>query len=138
MESEHDDGQQLVQRLRELATKANAGDEQALFDLRTMLADDRRIVEHLGDLSRRVEATLLEQLAAHDTLTREAVREYLAQLRATLAGPQPTVIERLLVDQVVLCHLVDRQAAHAEASVQAAPKSWRCGPSVPRAPKNGC
>ena len=131
-------GQQLVQRLRELAAKANAGDEQALFDLRTMLAEDRRIVEHLGDLSRRVEAALLEQLAAHDALTRESVREYVAQLRVTLAGPQPTEIERLLVDQVALCYLADRQAAHAEASTQVAPKSCRCAPSVLRAPRSGC
>jgi hypothetical protein len=116
MESVHEEGQQLVTQLRELSAKANAGDAQALHSLRTLLADDRRLVDQFGDLARHIEFTWLNKLAADNVLTREAVREYLDQLRATLAGAQPTAIEKLLIDQVVICSLADRHAALLQAT----------------------
>ena len=122
MESSAEDGHELVERLRELAKKANSGDQQALFGLRTMLAEDRQLVEHLGNLARHLEATLLEQLAGHDALTREAVREYLNSYGSNLAGPQPTEIERLLVDQIAVCYLADRQAVHMDAADSSNPQ----------------
>jgi len=116
MESAHEEGQQLVMQLRELSAKSNAGDPQALHSLRTLLADDRRLVDQFGNLARHIEFVWLDKLAADDVLTREAVREHLDQLRATLAGPQPTAIEKLLIDQVVICSLADRHAAISEAT----------------------
>ena len=116
MEFEHEDGQQLVTQLRLLSDKANTGDQAALFELRSMLADDHRLVEHLGDLAQHVETAWLDRVAGNNALMRESVSEHLADMKAQLGGPCPTAIEKLLVDQIAINVVATHHAAYAEAT----------------------
>jgi len=114
--SQQDAGQQLVTQLRVLADKANGGDQQALFDLRSLFAEDQTLVTHLGDLAKYTEVTWLDALAGQNALMREAVSQKLADLKLTLAGPEPSTIEKLIVDLVSLNHLVASDASLREAA----------------------
>ena len=113
------DGEQLVNRLRELSTKANSGDQQALFKLCALLADNRTLVHHFGTLTTYVEGAWLDRVAGGSALMREAVREQLASLKAALAGPEPSTIEQILVDQIAINFVAANQAAHVEAGTTA-------------------
>jgi hypothetical protein len=109
------DGEQLVNRLRELAGKANSGDQWALFELRELLADNRMLVDHFGHLTTYVEGAWLDRVAGGSALMREAIREQLAAMKAALAGPDPSMIEQILADQVTINYLAANQAAQVEA-----------------------
>jgi hypothetical protein len=58
-----------------------------------------------GDMSRHAENTLIGKLAGKDVAVREGLRCKMEALRAELAGPTPTPLERLLVQRNVACWL---------------------------------
>jgi hypothetical protein len=107
--------------LKALVDKANGGDRAALADLRRFLDGHPEVWQICGDLGRCAERAWLELLAA-GALGTESVARHVEQLRADLAGPSATPIERLLVDRAVVCYL---SLHHAELV------SARSGPSPP-------
>src|SRR5262245_49788220 len=70
------------------------------------MLEDPQMVDMLGgDLARQAELSLI-QAAAGDSLSfKEALIRKLELLRAELAGPNPSPVERLLVERVVACWL---------------------------------
>jgi hypothetical protein len=58
-----------------------------------------------GELARQAERSLVWPGAGQDLAFREAVLRKLELLREELAGPNPTPVERLLVERAVTCWL---------------------------------
>jgi hypothetical protein len=58
-----------------------------------------------GDVAKRATDTLLESWLPKHLALQEAVRHKMAELRAGLLGDQPSALERLLVERIVVCWL---------------------------------
>jgi hypothetical protein len=94
-----------------LLEKAHEGDMEAVFSVRAALKDDPEayVLVGTGDMG----SLALENLACQasqsggktDYLMWTAILTKLDLLRAELSGPNPTAVERLLVERVVLSHL---------------------------------
>ncbi|MFO0850679.1 MAG: hypothetical protein U0871_19295 [Gemmataceae bacterium] len=103
------------------AMKARAGDKSALPDARPLLDDPRLVAVFGGDLVDRAEQALAAAACGADLLAREAVKRKLNAVRAELAGPAPTAVERLLAERAAVCWLnvyhLEQQAAAAPAEL---------------------
>lgn len=115
------------QSLRALVKRAESGDTKSLPEL-------RRLVEHPGvnsviGLARRVRDQLLNKLAGHNLLVREMTVREIDAMRRELLGPSPSVIERLLVDEVVVAWLqlndTDLRTAHVCDQLNAGNRLYR-------------
>jgi hypothetical protein len=93
-----------------LVARANRGDQAALADLRGFLDAHPEVWRTCGDLGKYAERAWLG-LVSGEVLGTESIRRHVEQLRADLAGPRPTAMEQLLVNQVITCHLA---VTHAE------------------------
>jgi hypothetical protein len=91
--------------LEQLLTRARRGDEGTLPRLRDFLHNPAVVDMLGGDLARQVERSLVWPGAAQDLAFREAVLRKLELLREELAGPNPTPVEKLLVERAVTCWL---------------------------------
>jgi hypothetical protein len=101
---------QTRDELLALLRRAKAGDETTLPVVRRMLAAPEHIRTFGGDLTRAVEAAFVADLSRQDVGLREAVLRQLEVLRAELSGPNPSPLERMLVDRVVACWLAAHDA----------------------------
>jgi hypothetical protein len=98
--------------LGRLADQAQHGDEDAMQELRQAFAREPALVARFTDVAMLARITRArvtfgdDNLLAHDLLERKV-----AAMRQELAGPHPTVLERLLAEQVATCwaaaHLAD-------------------------------
>ena len=107
---------QLAGWLVALAARADAGDAAACRELVAAYDAVPRLWERAAVLQDSAEQGWLDLLLAPDSgrlFTREAMRRDLARLRRELAGPEPTPLERLLVDRIVVGWM---NAAYAEAA----------------------
>jgi hypothetical protein len=108
------------EEMRRLLLRAQAGDPAVLPQLRELLDARPALWQRLGDLTGHVEEALLGQAAGTSLLARESVRRRMDELRAELAGPAPSPVERLLVNRVVVCwaqcHLADLEATQKAKS----------------------
>ena len=82
-----------------------------LPELREVL-ENQELVEVLGNLSRRIEDVLIDNVAGKDLTLREGLTRKLTMLREELAGPNATALERQLVERVVLCWLTCHEAKY--------------------------
>jgi hypothetical protein len=100
--------------LQKVLERAQRGDETTLPVLRELLKETR-MVEACGNLAEHFERTLVRKLSGKDLAVSEGLRRKLGCLRAELAGPTPTPLERLLVERIVACwlHLYYLEAAYA-------------------------
>jgi hypothetical protein len=102
---QQDEGEAHAAAFVALVGRAQAGDESVLPHLRDALRHPE-VVEVLGgDLARRVIDRLLEAACGTNLAVREAIAAKMDLLRAELAGPAPSAVERLLADRVVSCWL---------------------------------
>ncbi len=101
-----------AEHLRELVHRAQQGDHTALPELRRALDADPALWNEYGDLARQSEGAWLRLLAGKDLVLFECVQRKLGALRAELAGPEPSPLERLLVERVAACWL---QTLYADA-----------------------
>lgn len=119
-----DQARRLRQRLERLNARANAGEPGALAELEAFLKDQPEVLAAAGDLARHAEEAWIDLVVGADSFTRVAVASQVERLKAELAGPDPSPLERLLVDHVVVAHLAERQAelsaAQTGGSVQQA------------------
>jgi hypothetical protein len=90
--------------LRKVLERAQRGDESTLPVLREMLKQPH-MIEACGNLAAHAEHTLIRKFAGKDLAVSEGVRRKLDSLRAELAGPAPTPLERLLVERIAICWL---------------------------------
>src|SRR5947209_4374049 len=71
----------LSTTLRTLACRSNAGDSQALAELRRFLDDRPEIWETCGDLGRRAERCWIDLVADGDALSAESIKKFVQQLK---------------------------------------------------------
>ncbi len=84
----------------ELFAKARAGDEQALGRLAALIRE-RKWVDWLGDLGRQATRQLVCKASGGDPAWEEGITLKANALHHELLGPDPTVLERLLIRRVV-------------------------------------
>ena len=98
--------------LVKLVRKAEGGDKNAVATLREEFNRVPAMWDVYRDLARNAETALLNLAAGKNTLAREAWERKAAALRDELAGPDPTPLERILVERAVACWL---QVSYADA-----------------------
>ena len=87
--------------LHTLVQRAQAGDATALPQIREILDSRPDIWHHMGDVSSLVERAWIALLAADNPLSVESMKRTVAEMKAELAGEQPTRLERMMVEQVI-------------------------------------
>jgi hypothetical protein len=117
-----DDDRQAT--LRAMVKRADAGDRTALPAVREIFETVPGIWDSYGDVATTAENCLIDVVAGRSVLTREGIRRTTTGMRAELAGPNASPLERLLVERVVACWLLSHQAdlAYARALKALAPK----------------
>jgi hypothetical protein len=103
--------------LAKVLERAQKGDASTLPAIREFLQDPQAVDRFGGDLARQAELSLINAAAGKNLLFKESITRKLELLRAELAGPNPTPVERLLVERVVGCWLQvqDADVRYAQA-----------------------
>ena len=104
---------EILEQLRQLVERAEQGDASAMPELRVALDANPWVWERYGDLGRQSQAAWLRLLAGPNLMLHESTRRKAEQLRAELAGPGDSVLERLLIERIVSCWL---QVNYADSS----------------------
>jgi hypothetical protein len=98
-------------RLVELVNKANGGNAAALAALRQYLDEHAEIWQKVGDLSQHVQENHIRKIANGNLLGAETLRKRAEWMRKDLAGPNPSSLEKVAVDNVMAAwferHYVD-------------------------------
>ena len=105
------------EEVADLVARARQGDEEVLPRLRAFLDAHPAAWRQCGDLARHALDAWITLVAGPDLVARESFARKAAELTAELAGPDPTPVEKLLVERVVACwlqlHHADAAGAHA-------------------------
>jgi hypothetical protein len=88
-----------------LLKRAESGDESTLPLIRKTLEDPQAAQLLGGDLAEQAIRSFVDAAAGKNLYFREAVLRKMELLRLELLGPNPTPLERLLVERVVACWL---------------------------------
>jgi hypothetical protein len=96
-----------------LAQRAHEGDESALPELRQLLDTYPEIWQRCGDLAWHAQTKWLQLISGKDLLVRESLQRKLDQLKAELAGTDPSPLEKLLIERAVISWL---QVGYADAA----------------------
>ena len=95
-----------VGRLEELVEKAGKGDRKPLPEIRKILKESPDLAWQLMDVGRVAEWRYTEiMLKEEDFGLKEVLRCQLAAMREEIAGDNPSPLERLLADRIVLTWL---------------------------------
>jgi len=91
-----------------LMKKALDGDATAMAALKDRPAEriDEYVLETYGELGRTVENSLIKKVTGDNLLHGQGIQLKAKQLKAELAGPDPSPLERLLVERVVCCWIM--------------------------------
>jgi hypothetical protein len=107
----------LQEELALVVQRAQKGDMGTLPTLRAFLDAHPEVWREVGDLARHAALCAVPPSSARDLLLRESVARKLEEHRAELEGDQPTKVERLLVERILLdwvqVHYADVAAAEA-------------------------
>ena len=90
------------QTVRELLKRAQDGDATMLPDVKKLLAEVPAVVRRLGDLAETTRSNLLKLTSDGNLLRREAQARAMTDLADEIAGPDPTELERLLAERIVI------------------------------------
>jgi hypothetical protein len=104
---------EVLERLQRLVERAEGGDESVMPELRVALDTNPWCWQRYGDLAQQSMAAWLQLIAGPNLLLQESTRRKAEQLKAELAGPEPSPLERLLIERIVACWL---QTNFADAS----------------------
>ena len=102
--------------IRELVKRAERGDKRAVESLYVWLErhpEMRSLVRELDDLSTKVERAWVKRMGGGDELSKKAVEDDLAAMKAELLGPAPSVTDKILASTVLVSHLAFQRAALA-------------------------
>jgi hypothetical protein len=100
----------------DLARRAEGGSKEAVENLALWLEkypDMRSLVRELDDLATKVERAWVQRLCGTDELSKKAVEDDLAAMKAELLGPAPSVTDKILAGTVLVAHLGFQRAALA-------------------------
>jgi len=103
--------------LRKLLDRASTGDESTLPALWKLLEDPQTVDALGGNLAVQAEQSFIRAVSGDNLAVREAMTRKLELLRNELAGPNPTSVERLLVERIAACWLQvqDADVRYAQA-----------------------
>jgi hypothetical protein len=88
--------------------RAENGDASALSALKERLPQeiDIFLLEEYGQLGQTAENALVKAVAGGNLLHVEGLKLKAERLKADLAGPDPSPLERLLVERIVCCWIL--------------------------------
>jgi hypothetical protein len=101
-------GRQLT--LPTFAQDAEKWDETAQNNIRLMFDHCPELLAEARTLADRAEGAFAGAIGEDDPVAVEAARWEAQQMRKDLGGDAATGVEKLLIDQVVVCHLAERHA----------------------------
>jgi hypothetical protein len=99
-----------------IKTNPKQGDSRAALDeARAVLDEAPQAVAALGDIGNAALSMLVQSLAGKNPLVCEAQMRFLARLQSDIEGADPTPLEHLLAQEIVLCrlHLLGKEAQFA-------------------------
>ena len=97
-----EDARGRLTELRTLSEKAQAGDKEARKELRQLVrASSPEVIAEASGIASRAEWMLVKTISAGKPLMEEALQERMDQMRAEIAGENPTPLEVLLTERVV-------------------------------------
>ncbi len=112
-EQELEEHRKIVGRLRELARKAEQGDEGVLPEIRQILEGNPDLPWRLMDVGKAAERLLVNRMTKNkDLVGRELMEHQLESMRREVAGDDASPLERLLAERVVATWL---QVQHLES-----------------------
>jgi hypothetical protein len=92
-----------LEELRVLSDKAEAGDREARKELRLMVrSSSPEVIGRASDIARKASRTMALTAGGGDPLTEETLCAKLDAMRVEIAGDNPTPLEVLLTERVVL------------------------------------
>jgi hypothetical protein len=94
-----------AEELEQILERAERGDASTLPLLRELLQIPGGVEFLGGDLAQTAERSFIRAISADNLKFQAALTRKLEVMRAELAGPNPTPVERLLVERVVICWL---------------------------------
>ena len=104
---------EILEQLHRLVERAEGGDASVMGELRVALDANPWVWERYGDLAKQSQGAWLQLVAGRNLLLLESARRKAEQLRAELAGPAPSPLERLLIERIVATWL---QVHYSDAS----------------------
>jgi hypothetical protein len=111
-----------AEAFEELVRRANQGNEACLQGLREILEQRADIWRQVGDVAALAERAWVELLSAGNKLLEESILRCLKELKADLAGPSPTPLERLLINYLGTTWLASQQGELAAAQMGGSPE----------------
>jgi len=117
--------QEALAEIRDVVSRAKAGDAAVLPRLRAILDRHPELVTHYGDLARQAEAAWIALTAGTNLYLKETLSRAAEARRAELARPGAGAVEKLLVERVVASWLQVNYLAASEANALAAGDSHR-------------
>ena len=110
---EHQDGVMTMTQtdLTQLVQRGITGDRTVLPAIRQLLDTRPALWRELDSLTARVEQAWIALLAGPDVVAQELLVRQRQTLKQDPPGPQPTPLERLLVERIAVCWL---QVQHAD------------------------
>lgn len=100
---------QSMAELQELVERARAGDAEVLPALRHLLESQPEIWQQCADLGGAVVRRWIEHLSFAEPLVAESLALKVRVMKAEIGGPDPTPLETLLVDRIVVAWLQVQQ-----------------------------
>ena len=101
-----------LQRIQELATRARAGDEGVLPELRRVLNQCPGLYRHFGNLATQVRESWITAMSGNNLHLRECLRRHLEEKRKEVEGDSTNPLEALLVERLLAIWV---QCLHADA-----------------------
>jgi hypothetical protein len=103
---ERDTRRATVERLSDLFKKAEKGNEKAVPEIRKILQESPDLAWRFMDFATLAERRFIENLTKDkDLASRETMEFQLAAMREEVAGENPSPLERLLAERIVLTWL---------------------------------
>jgi hypothetical protein len=96
---------EIHERLQKLVRRAEQGDGAAVPELRVALDVNGWVWRDYGDAGTHATAAWLGLVCGKNLMMREAIERRMAEMRATLAGEDPSPLEQLLVARILACWL---------------------------------
>jgi hypothetical protein len=109
---------EILERLQHLVSRAEQGDGTAVPELRVALDVNGWVWRDYGDAGTHATAAWLRLVCGKNLMMREAIERRMAEMRATLAGEDPSPLEQLLVARIVACWLQVHYADGTYAQMQ--------------------
>jgi hypothetical protein len=101
-----------AEELQRLLKAAEQGDLKVLPQLRHLLDHSPELWDQYGNLALHAECALVKLAAGPNVLLAESLVRKLTALKAEVAGPTPSPLERLLAERIAACWL---QVAYFDA-----------------------